>query len=81
MLLANFCVAYILTNENELGEDLIRNLEKEEGSTRTTHLCIVNLSVGVLYCSRGNFEFGVSRIVASFDPIPSKVISDPNYSN
>ena len=37
------------------------------------HLCIVNLVIGTLYCSKLNFEFGVSRIIKSLEPIQKKV--------
>lgn len=26
------------------------------------HLCIINLVIGTLYCAKGNYEFGLSRI-------------------
>ena len=29
------------------------------------HSCIVNLVIGTLYCKKGNFEFGISRICKS----------------
>jgi hypothetical protein len=37
------------------------------------HLCIVNLVIGTLYCSKLNFEFGISRIIKSLEPIQKKV--------
>ena len=27
------------------------------------HLCIVNLVIGTLYCSKGNFEFGITIVI------------------
>ena len=33
------------------------------GSKQCLHLCIINLVIGTLYCSKGNFEFGISRII------------------
>ena len=48
-------------------------------STAPYHLCIVNLVIGTLYCSKGNFEFGVSRIIKSFDPISAKLNMDTWY--
>lgn len=38
------------------------------------HLCIVNLVIGTLYCSKNNYDFGVGRIVKSLEPIQKKVI-------
>ena len=40
------------------------------------HLCIVNLVIGTLYCSKGNFEFGISRIIKSFEPLHAKLNLD-----
>lgn len=37
------------------------------------HLCIVNLVIGTLYCSKGNYEFGISRIIKSLEPYNKKV--------
>ena len=37
------------------------------------HLCIVNLVIGTLYCAKGNFEFGISRIIKSLEPYNKKV--------
>ena len=83
---ANACVAYILTNQNEQAESLMAAVEHEEailmeeaefiGNTNQNHTCIINLVIGVLYCSRGNYEFGLSRIITSFDPVPKKLNSE-----
>lgn len=32
------------------------------------HSCITNLVIGTLYCSRGNWEFGVNRVIRALDP-------------
>jgi len=40
------------------------------------HLCIVNLVIGTLYCSKGNYNFGVSRIVKSLEPYQKKLGTD-----
>merc|ERR1712216_711064 len=62
MVLANLCVSYIMTSQNEEAEDLTRKIEKEEERLSYTdpekqcfHLCIVNLVIGTLYCAKGNF--------------------------
>ena len=82
IVLANLCVAYIMTSQNEEAEDFMRRIEKEEEriafedpSRRTYHLCIVNLVIGTLYCSKGNYEFGISRIMKSLEPFNKKVSS------
>lgn len=37
-----------------------------EGNTpQLYHLCIVNLVIGTLYCSKLNYKFGISRIMKS----------------
>jgi tetratricopeptide repeat protein 30 len=43
------------------------------------HLCIVNLVIGTLYCCKGNFEFGISRIVRSLEPYNKKLGTDTWY--
>jgi tetratricopeptide repeat protein 30 len=70
-----------MTSQNEEAEELMRRIEKEEErvafedpNKRTYHLCIVNLVIGTLYCSKGNFEFGISRIMKSLEPFNKKVI-------
>ena len=40
------------------------------------HLCIVNLVIGTLYCSKGNYNFGVSRIVKSLEPYQKELGTD-----
>lgn len=52
-VLANLCVAYIMTSQNEAAEELMRRIEREEerkGSDADgkpqLHLCIVNLVIG-----------------------------------
>ena len=69
IVLANLCVADIMTSQNEEAEELMRKIEKEEDrmayndpDKQFFHLCIVNLVIGTLYCAKGNFEFGISRI-------------------
>lgn len=53
IVLANLCVSYIMTSQNEEAEDLMRKIEKEEErvifeepNKKTFHLCIVNLVIG-----------------------------------
>ncbi len=81
ILLANLCVSYIMTSQNEEAEELMRHIEKEEervmmddSNKRTFHLCIVNLVIGTLYCAKGNYEFGIMRIMKSLEPFNKKVM-------
>lgn len=95
IILANLCVSYIMTSQNEIAEDLMRRIEKEEErlsynfnnnslsnsspSSNYYHLCIVNLVIGTLYCAKGNFEFGISRIIKSLEPYEKKLHYDTWY--
>eukprot|EP00743_Colponemidia_sp_Colp-15_P002645 GILK01002867.1.p1 GENE.GILK01002867.1~~GILK01002867.1.p1 ORF type:complete len:660 (+),score=136.56 GILK01002867.1:205-2184(+) len=86
IVLANLCVSYIMTSQNEEAEDLMRKIEKEEERTayqdpdkQVYHLCIVNLVIGTLYCAKGNFEFGISRIIKSLEPYQRKLGTDTWY--
>eukprot|EP00238_Polyblepharides_amylifera_P004216 CAMPEP_0196596754 /NCGR_PEP_ID=MMETSP1081-20130531/87725_1 /TAXON_ID=36882 /ORGANISM="Pyramimonas amylifera, Strain CCMP720" /LENGTH=558 /DNA_ID=CAMNT_0041921891 /DNA_START=56 /DNA_END=1732 /DNA_ORIENTATION=- len=83
MVLANLCVSYIMTSQNEEAEELMRKIEKEEERAQYQdpekqcfHLCIVNLVIGTLYCAKGNFEFGISRIIKSLEPYNKKLETD-----
>lgn len=83
VVLANLCVAYIMTSQNEEAEELMRKIEKEEEQlayenpdSKMFHLCIVNLVIGTLYCAKGNYDFGISRVIKSLDPFPKKLGTD-----
>lgn len=83
VVLANLCVSYIMTSQNEEAEDIMRKIEKEEEqqsfedpNKKFFHLCIVNLVIGTLYCAKGNFEFGISRVIKSLEPFNKKLGTD-----
>lgn len=85
IILANLCVSYIMTNQNEEAEDIMKLIDKEEeerdestgcDTGRKYHSCIVNLVIGTLYCEKGNFEFGISRICKSLEPLEEKLGAD-----
>ena len=76
-----------MTSQNEEAEELMRKIEKEEERIayedplkRTYHLCIVNLVIGTLYCAKGNYEFGISRIIKSLEPFNKKVFVHHEFS-
>lgn len=80
IVLANICVSYIMTSKNEQAEDLMKHVEQEEErlsieapEKRFYHFCIINLVLGTLYCAKGNFEFGISRVMKSMEPFNKKV--------
>ncbi|CAM9311591.1 unnamed protein product [Phaeothamnion confervicola] len=86
IVLANLCVSYIMTSQNEEAEELMRRIEKEEERVAYAspakpcfHLCIVNLVIGTLYCAKGNFEFGISRVIKSLEPYERKIGTDTWY--
>ncbi|KAF7283914.1 tetratricopeptide repeat domain 30 [Rhynchophorus ferrugineus] len=83
IVLANLCVSYIMTSQNEEAEELMRKIEKEEDQMsfedpdkKYFHHCIINLVIGTLYCSKGNYEFGVSRVMKSLEPYSKKLGTD-----
>eukprot|EP00439_Symbiodinium_sp_Y106_P053851 s3444_g7.t1 len=80
IILANLCVAYVMTSANEEAEELMRLEEKvKDPSKPVYHLCIINLVIGTLYCTKGNFEFGISRIIKSLEPYDKKIGVDTWY--
>uniref|UniRef100_A0A0G4HAD3 Tetratricopeptide repeat protein 30 n=1 Tax=Chromera velia CCMP2878 TaxID=1169474 RepID=A0A0G4HAD3_9ALVE len=86
VVLANLCVSFIMTSANEDAEELMRLIEKEEERVQLAdptkniyHLCIVNLVIGTLYCAKGNFEFGISRVIKSLEPASKKLGTDTWY--
>ncbi|CAF0818713.1 unnamed protein product [Brachionus calyciflorus] len=83
VVLANLCVTYVMSSLNEEAEDLMRKIEREEDKAlaenpdrKYFHLCIVNLVIGTLYCAKGNYEFGISRIMKSLEPYQKKLGTD-----
>ena len=83
IVLANLCVSYIMTSQNEKAEELMRTIEKAEerqaafdGEKPVYHLCIVNMVIGTLYCAKGNFEFGIGRVMKALEPYEKKLHTD-----
>lgn len=85
IVLANLCVCYIMTNQNEEAEDIMKIIEQEEEKQinaeheveiQKHHSCIINLVIGTLYCEKGNFEFGISRVCKSLEPLDKKLGAD-----
>lgn len=86
IVLANLCVSYIMTTQNSEAEQLMKKIEKEEETVsfeeqdkKLFHLCIVNLVIGTLYCAKGNYEFGISRVMKSLEPYNKKLGTDTWY--
>ena len=39
----------------------------------------MNLVIGTLYCAKGNYDFGISRIIKSLEPYDKKLGTDTWY--
>lgn len=72
-----------MTSQNAEAEELMKKIEKEEETVafedqdkKLFHLCIVNLVIGTLYCAKGNYEFGISRVMKSLEPYSKKLGTD-----
>jgi len=83
IVLTNLCVSYIMTSQNADAEELMKCVEKEEERVAIEeptkmiyHLCIVNLVIGTLYCAKGNYTFGITRIVKILEPFNKKLGTD-----
>ncbi|KAI8854818.1 tetratricopeptide repeat protein 30B [Chytridium lagenaria] len=76
IVLANLCVSRKLMRKIEKEEERVAY---EDPNKRTYHLCIVNLVIGTLYCAKGNYEFGISRIMKSLEPFNKKLGTDTWY--
>lgn len=57
----------------EAEEEKAAEIAETEKQANHYHLCIVNLVIGTLYCSKNNYDFGVGRIIKSLEPIQKKV--------
>lgn len=51
----------------------------QDPKTPWFHLCIINLVIGTLYCAKGNYEFGISRVIKSLEPYNKKLEADTWY--
>ncbi|XP_048508189.1 tetratricopeptide repeat protein 30A isoform X2 [Athalia rosae] len=83
IVLANLCVSYIMASQNAEAEELMKKIEKEEETVsfedqdkKLFHSCIINLVIGTLYCSKRNYEFGISRVMKSLEPYSKKLGTD-----
>lgn len=72
-VIANLCVSLIMVQRNEEAQEIIKRVEEAEQKAlemnpekQLFHVCIVNLIVGTLYCSKSNYEFGIGRVIVSF---------------
>jgi tetratricopeptide repeat protein 30 len=82
-VIANLCVSLIMIQKNEEAQEIIKRVEEEEQKALQTnpdaqyfHVCIVNLIVGTLYCAKSNYEFGIGRIIVSFQNFHKRMNMD-----
>jgi tetratricopeptide repeat protein 30 len=82
-VIANLCVSLIMVQRNEEAQEIIKRVEEEEqrfimqnSEAQLFHVCIVNLIVGTLYCSKSNYEFGIGRIIVSFQNFHKRMNMD-----
>ncbi|PRD32694.1 UNVERIFIED_CONTAM: ttc30a [Trichonephila clavipes] len=73
----------IVKKNYDKAEELMRKIEKEEEQLayeepdkKIFHLSIVNLVIGTLYCAKGNYDFGISRVIKSLEPYSKKLGTD-----
>ena len=87
IVVANLCVAYVVTNQNSLADSLINRVTDEEEQKvkdetnpdqagKLVHLSIIHLVIGTLYCAHSNFEFGIDYIFKAFNPMHQKLNAD-----
>lgn len=86
IVLANLCVSYIMNDENEAAEEIMKRVDREEISQADRnsldakqHGCIIDLVIGTLYCEKGNYTFGITRICKSLRPFDKKLDADTWY--
>lgn len=85
-VIANLCVSLIMMQRNEEAQEIIKKVEEEEQKKMAEksdvpyfHVCIVNIIVGTLYCAKSNYEFGISRIIVSFQNFHKRMNMDTWY--
>ena len=65
---------------------MIKTIEEHEKAAKakdkshqTFHLCIVNLVIGTLYCSKDMYSFGLKLVIESLKPMNEKLGTDTWY--
>lgn len=83
ILIANLCVAYVVTDQNGLADTLINRITDEEAqkvqedpNAKLYHLSIIHLVIGTLYCAHKNLEFGIDYVFKAFTPMHAKLNPD-----
>lgn len=88
VVLANLCVSFILSDQNDKAEALMDLVERAEQAAMALnsnggpkdksliHLSTINLVIGTLYCQKNKWDFGISTICKSFEPYEQRLSSD-----
>jgi len=83
IVVANLCVAFVVTEQNTLADTIINRLTDDENmkkkideKAKLYHLSIIHLVIGTLYCANHNFEFGIEYIFKAFNPLHEKLSAD-----
>jgi len=85
VVLANLCVSFVLSDQNDKAEALINLVERAEEAAIAAlkkndkpflHLSIINLVIGTLYCLKENYDFGVSTICKSLKPCKQRLSAE-----
>ena len=76
ILYRNKCHIRILTKSSSTCALSILLLGMQEHHLLTI-LCNVLLHHSTLYCAKGNYEFGISRVIKSLEPYSRKVCGTP----
>ena len=83
IVVANLCVAYVITDQNANADTLINRLTEEEAqrtkedpNAKLYHLSIIHLVIGTLYCAHRNYEFGIDYVFKAFSPMHAKLNAD-----
>lgn len=81
IVLANLCVSYVASDQNTRAESIVAAVQREEEAISALgddgnrenvgiHGYLIDLVIGILYCTKGQFDFGLGRVcqrLESFD--------------
>jgi tetratricopeptide (TPR) repeat protein len=73
-VIGNLCVGLLILDRNDEASHCFGILESS--SELELHCSVTDLLIGLLYCSRGNFNFGLERIIRAVLAKPSKILEE-----
>lgn len=75
-----------LSNEDSISGpidsiDILKQIHRDQSNNcrQPSHLIIINLIIGTLYCVKSNYEFGLTRIFKSLEPVKLKLTTQSWY--